>query len=124
MPSTQICIVMLSTEYMSSQKCRTELHAAAKEDKKIIPLVFGKLPRNLADNKWFGSSEADMLAGILIRQRLTNLIPAPSEGFYMDKWERGTASLLNRIQAILSGDPPRVSISRNSSSDPRPKFDV
>ena len=75
LPSMRICIVILSPEYMASPKCRKELLSAAQEDKAIIPLSFGPLPRSLRDDNWFGETQEDVYSGILIRQRLTNMIP-------------------------------------------------
>eukprot|EP00966_Prymnesium_polylepis_P125431 2900074-Prymnesium_polylepis.3 len=56
---------------------------------------------HLADDAWFGDDQADQLSGILIRQRLTNMIPPPSDGVYLDDWASCSTALLHRIRPIL-----------------------
>ena len=46
-----------------------------QESTVLIPLCLDMLPRPLTDDKWFGDSQEDRFSGILVRQRLTNMIP-------------------------------------------------
>ena len=105
--TTVCCVCLVSAEYMRSAKCRRELYEACKEDKINIAAMFGPPPEGfLRDEGWFASgtvaTQHEVNAGILIRQRLTNLIPPPSDGYFMDDWPSNISRLLHRVQVALS----------------------